>query len=237
MRTRRETGRDATSTPRTPLQRVLVATGLVLVLGGLGTLGWVGWEMYGTNWVSQRKQAEAIDEITVQWADGKDFAKVPAGRVTSIVRIPRFGEAYQVPILEGTSDAALAAGFGHFAESAGPGRAGNFALAAHRVTHGEPLRDMPDLQPGDEVIIETRQATYTYVLDTGGDDLVVPFTDTWVLDRLPANPDGGVQPAQTEGQRLITLTTCSELFHTDNRLIAFGHLKAKAPRASSPSGG
>jgi sortase A len=33
-----------------------------------------------------------------------------------------------------------------------------------------------------------------------------------------------VQPAQRPGQRLITLTTCSELFHTDNRMIAFGHL-------------
>ena len=33
-----------------------------------------------------------------------------------------------------------------------------------------------------------------------------------------------MQPAQRPGQRLITLTTCSELFHTDDRMIAFGHL-------------
>jgi sortase A len=45
-----------------------------------------------------------------------------------------------------------------------------------------------------------------------------------VLDPLPHNPSGGVEPAQTAGQQLITLTTCSELFHTDNRMIAFGHL-------------
>ncbi len=36
-------------------------------------------------------------------------------------------------------------------------------------------------------------------------------------------------PAQEPGQRLITLTTCSEIFHTDNRMIAFGHL-VKAER-------
>ena len=60
--------------------------------------------------------------------------------------------------------------------------------------------------------------------DTNPNDLVIPFTGIWVTDPLPTNPDGGVQPRQEEGQRLITLTTCSELFHTDERMIAFGHL-------------
>lgn len=215
---------------RTPLQRVLATLGLMLVLGGVGTLTWVGWEMYGTNWVSQRKQAEAVDELTRQWDSGHDTAKVAAGRVTALVRIPRFGRSFEVPLLEGTSDEALAAGISHFTESADPGEVGNFALAGHRVTHGEPLRRMPELQPGDEIVVETAEATYTYVLDTGGDDLVVPFTDVWVLDPLPTNPDGGVQPEQRSGQRLITLTTCSELFHTDNRMIAFGHLVSEEPR-------
>ena len=41
------------------------------------------------------------------------------------------------------------------------------------------------------------------------------------------------QPAQRPGQRLITLTTCSEIFHTDNRMIAFGHLvEGHAPKAA-----
>jgi sortase A len=84
---------------------------------------------------------------------------------------------------------------------------------------------MPDLRPGDKVIVETADATYTYVLDTDPNDLVIPFTGIWVLDPVPHNPEpGGVEPAQRKGQRLITLTTCSELFHTDNRMIAFGHL-------------
>jgi sortase A len=39
-----------------------------------------------------------------------------------------------------------------------------------------------------------------------------------------------VQPRQQAGQRLITLTTCSELFHTDNRMIAFGHLVSTTGR-------
>ena len=141
------------------------------------------------------------------------------------IRIPRFGRSYVVPVLEGVATEDLARGFGHFVESADPGQVGNYALAGHRVTHGEPLRRMPDLQPGDQVVVETVDATYVYRLDTNPEDLIVPFTGTWVLDPLPKNPDaGGPQPAQKKGQRLITLTTCSEIFHTDNRMIAFGHL-------------
>ncbi len=222
---------QSTLPPRTTRQRWSLRLGLVLVAGGVGLLGWIGWQMYGTNWVSEKKQAEAIEALTVEWERGQELARVPAGRVSAIVRIPRFGEGYEVPLIEGTSDAALASGISHFEDSAEPGAKGNFALAGHRVTHGEPLRRMPELQPGDEVIVETREATYTYVLDSGGDDLVVPFTASWVLDRRPVNPDGGLQPPAGVGPALLTVTTCSELFHTDNRLVAFGHLTGTEPRS------
>ena len=85
---------------------------------------------------------------------------------------------------------------------------------------------MPSLDIGDKVIVETQYATYTYVLISGGDDLRVTFHDIWVIDTVPDNPDpDGIEPPQLSGQRLITLTTCAELFHTDDRLIAFGVLK------------
>ena len=60
---------------------------------------------------------------------------------------------------------------------------------------------------------------------------MIPFTGVWVLDQVPDNPQaGGVEPAQKRGQRLITLTTCSEIFHTDERMIAFGHLVRTIPK-------
>ena len=154
------------------------------------------------------------------------------GEPSALVRIPRFGRSYVVPVLEGVSTDVLTRGFGHFADSADPGRVGNYALAAHRVTHGEPLRRMEELRPGDRVVVETVDATYVYRLDTDPRRLVVPFTGVWVVQPLPSNPEpGGVQPAQRPGQRLITLTTCSEIFHTDNRMIAFGHLVRTVRRA------
>lgn len=227
--------------------RAAARLGLALVLAGVAVLGYVGWQTWGTTWVSQREHAAITDRLEQAWAADpvvsggarggargdvpEGAVEVDAGVAEAIVEIPRLGADYRVPLLEGTSDEALAAGIGRFPGSAAPGGVGNLALAGHRVTHGEPLRDMPALEPGDEVVVTTRDAVHTYVLDTGGDDLEVPLTETWVVDPEPVDPDGGdVVPAAGE-RRLLTLTTCSELFHTDDRLVAFGHLVSSEPRA------
>jgi sortase A len=205
-------------------RRIVAVTSMVAALAMFAA---AGWELWGTNWVAHRTQATITRTLETTWRqhDGKKTVEVPEGKASALIRIPRFGRTYVVPVLEGTDDAVLAAGYGHYENAAQPGEVGNYALAAHRVTHGEPLRRMPELKAGDQVIVETRAARYTYVLDTGGDDLVVDRHQTWVTDPLPSNPmAGGIQPAQQPGQRLITLTTCSELFHTDDRMVAFGHL-------------
>jgi sortase A len=212
-----------------------VWAGVAMMLVGAVLLGWVGWQFWGTNWVAYREQDRVTGALRTQWAG--DSARlqpefVPAGEASALIRVPRFGKDYVVPVLEGVRPDVLAKGFGHFANSAHPGDVGNYALAAHRVTHGEPLRRMPDLRPGDEVIVETVDRSYVYRLDTDPERLVIPFTGVWVLEPLPKNPEaGGPQPAQEPGQRLITLTTCSELFHTDDRMIAFGHLVRTVEKA------
>jgi sortase A len=208
--------------------------GLTLVVAGLAILGYVAWQFFGTNIVAHHKQQQIVEQTERAWSSHAGASGAAKGvelhGAEALIRIPRFGKHYVMPVQAGVSEEVLAEGFGHFRHTAGPGRVGNYALAAHRVTHGEPLRNMPDMRPGDKIVVETKDAVFTYRLDTNPNDLVVPFTDVWVIDPLPHNPDGGVQPAQRKGQRLITLTTCSELFHTDNRMIAFGHLVSKRER-------
>lgn len=92
------------------------------------------------------------------------------------------------------------------------------------MTHGERLLNLPQLRVGDGIIVETRDATYTYRLINDGDSLEVTNPATWVLDPIPVNPDGGVQPAPDPGQSLLTLVACAEVFHSDHRLIAFAEL-------------
>jgi sortase A len=223
--------------PPAPTRRgrgVSFRLGVALVLAGLAVLGYVAWQFLGTNVVAHRRQARIVESTERLWSRGDAGASGQAAGVElhgaqALVRIPRFGRDYVVPVQQGVTTDVLAEGLGHFPGTARPGQVGNYAIAGHRVTHGEPLRRMPDLRPGDEVVVETRTRTWTYRLDTDPNDLVVTFNGVWVVDRLPTNPDGGVEPAQRPGQRLITLTTCSELFHTDNRMIAFGHLVSSRP--------
>jgi len=219
--------------------------GVALILAGLGVLAYVAWQFFGTNVVAHRAQDRIVEQTRRAWDEGRtsdDGASgggsgsasaraVDLAGAQALIRIPRFGKSYVMPVQAGVSTRVLAEGFGHFTGSAKPGQVGNYAVAAHRVTHGEPLREMPRLRPGDEVVVETRKATYTYRLDTNPNDLVVGFHEVWVIDPLPKNPRaGGVQPDQAKGQRLITLTTCAELFHTDNRMIVFGHLVSTTAR-------
>ena len=207
-------------------RRVMLVGGVALITVGAILLGWLAWQFWGTNWVSKGRQAEVAADLQETWDDGQGTVDTEWGTALALLRVPAFGSDYEVPILEGTTDEVLAAGVGHDEDTAAVGERGNFVLAAHRVTHGEPFADFPELRAGDLVYVETVNATYTYELDTGGTELIVPFTADWVLDPLfPVNPDAdGVQPAGKPGDRIITLVTCSEIFHTDNRSVVFGHL-------------
>ncbi|MBZ5738268.1 class E sortase [Nocardioides mangrovi] len=216
-------------------RRTLITSGVGLVAAGVALLGYVAWQYVGTTVVADRAQARTVERLEQQW--GPSTSPVEAlgpddpvpGDAIAVVRVPRFGADYAVPVVEGVDPDALASGLGHFDGSAAPGAAGNFALAGHRVTQGEPLRDIDELRPGDEVIVETAHAVLTYRVDTDPDDLEVDDTQGWVVDPRPDNPvAGGVQPAGAA--RLLTLVTCAELFHTDERTVVFGHLVATAPR-------
>jgi sortase A len=206
-------------------------------------LGYVAWQYWGTDIIAKRKQAELRDELEARWEyptviDVLGPASVgnKLGSSDALIRIPAFGDDYEVPMVEGVRDSDLSKGIGHF-PGTGPGQVGNFALAAHRVTHGEPFRRLPELRPGDQVVVETADATYTYELDTNPNDLSIPFTQNWVLDPMPVPPDGQRPPpgmptfdSPSPTEAIITLTTCSELFHTDDRLVAFGHLVETTPK-------
>jgi sortase A len=211
------------------MKRARVYLGLGCLLAGLGLLGWFGWQLVGTTWVSHRAQRDVVEELEQRWTEGADSAETEHGTSRAVVRIPRFGPDYRVPVLEGTSDDALTSGVGHVDGTAAAGQAGNYVLAGHRVTHGEPFRDLPELRPGDQVVVETRETVYTYELTTGGDELEVPFTAGWVLEPHPANPDVA-GPGPPDDEHLLTLTTCAELFHSDERLVVFGRLVSSEGR-------
>ncbi|HJQ06461.1 MAG TPA: class E sortase [Nocardioides sp.] len=229
----RSGGRGSSPTRARGGSRPLFLFGVGLILAGLAILSWVAWEFWGTNWVSQHRQEQVTSQLDKGWQSGQNTVHTKFGDAIAILHVPRFGSSYGVPVLEGDSESVLAAGIGHVPNTAEPGQVGNVVLAGHRVTHGEPFAKFPSLRKGDEVYVETRTTTYIYKLDNSGTDLIVPFTDTWVTQASPVNPsNGGVQPVPGS-DHLITLFSCSEIFHTDNRSVVFGHLVGSQPRTTN----
>jgi sortase A len=216
--------------------------GVLCVLTGVGMLGYLGWERVGSDVVASHNQSSVLSELEARWRYptvddvlGPQAAIAPLGTADAILRVPRFGADYAVPIIEGVRGQDLARGVGHF-PGAGPGQVGNYALAGHRSTYGEPFRDLTLLRPGDTVVVETAQARYTYQLDTNPNRLVVPLSQSWVIDPVPVPPGKEAPPgmpvfdATEPTDALITLTSSSEAFHQNDRMVAFGHLVSTTPQ-------
>ncbi|MFI7382976.1 class E sortase [Streptomyces sp. NPDC049813] len=146
----------------------------------------------------------------------------------AILTVPRLG--LRVPVAQGISKAnVLNHGYvGHYPGTAQPGRAGNFALAGHRNTHGEPFRYINRLRRGDMLTVRTEDATYTYVVDRS-------LARTSAADGGVIGPVPRSRVAPSAGYRepgyYITLTTCTPEFTSRYRLVVWGKLSRMTPRA------
>jgi sortase A len=197
----------------------LLAGALTLAILAIG--GFIAWQLVGTNVVADHQQRAVVGALNSAWSDrtgNADDDPLRMGEGFAVLRIPRFGAGFEVPVIQGVDDSDLASGVGHFPDTVRPGQIGNFAVAGHRITRGQPFSDFPSLRAGDKVIVETRTDVFTYVLDNSGTDLTVGYADTAVIRAVPGHP------AATADQALITLITCSELYRTDNRSVVHGHL-------------
>lgn len=128
--------------------------------------------------------------------------------------VPRWGKDYMVTIAEGLDytnvlNHGLA---GHYPDTNAIGELGNAGLAAHRMTRGAVFQYIEDLQPGDEVIVESENAWLVYLVSST--EVVTP-NDGSVLYPVPHQPDAAAQ------QSILTLTTCHPLMSTRERYIVY----------------
>jgi sortase A len=148
-------------------------------------------------------------------------------RTYAVLSIPRLH--LRVPVAEGVGKrSVLNKGYvGHYPGTGQPGGAGNFALAGHRNTHGEPFRYVNRLAPGDTVQVETRSALYTYAVDKTLRQ--TSARDSGVIGPIPRST---VHPAHgyTEPGHYITLTTCTPEYTSRYRLVVWGKLVSTRPR-------
>ncbi|MFC8242367.1 class E sortase [Streptomyces chartreusis] len=174
--------------------------------------------------------APASDAASGRSAGGARRTAAPApdwSRAYAILTVPRLN--LRVPVAEGISrSGVLNKGYaGHYPGTQQPGQAGNFALAGHRNTHGEPFRYINRLEPKDTIRVETRNATYTYAVDRTLRQTAA--RDGGVIRPIPRSvvrPDHGYD----EPGYYLTLTTCTPEYTSKYRLVVWGKLVSMRPR-------
>ena len=217
----------AAAPERSRAAAVVRGVGEALITLGVLILLFCVYQLFYTNFEANRAQAKIKDSLERDWTPPQhipnaqpvpdDFSGIDEGDGFALMYIPRLGRDWQKPVVEGVGLDDLARGVGHYPDSAMPGKVGNFAVAGHRATHGEPFRNLDSVKEGDVVIVETENNWYRYVIDR---HRIVDPTDVGVVLPVPNQP--GVKPTK----KLITLTTCHPRWASTYRLIYWGHLES-----------
>ncbi|MFD5718326.1 class E sortase [Streptomyces sp. NPDC127036] len=139
----------------------------------------------------------------------------------AVMYIPRLGFTWNKPVLEGTATDVLKKGLGHYRGTAQLGQEGNFSVAGHRRTYGDPFKDFPRLRRGDAVVLTDGTTWFTYRIDKGPYKTVP--SDIEVIDPVPRK-SGYTRPG-----RYLTLTTCDPEWGHSHRLIVWAHLDSTQP--------
>ncbi len=219
--------------------RALVRTfsELCITVGALIVL-FVVYVLFWTGVKADHAMDSQIDALQGQWARGEISAGAGAGdepagtppaepapyqdgKPFAVMYIPRFGFTWNKPVLQGTGTDVLKKGLGHYANTAQLGQKGNFSVAGHRRTYGDPFKDFPKLRPGDPVVLTDGTTWFTYRVDRR------PYRtlpgDIGVIDPVPRK-SGFDGPG-----RYLTLTTCEPEWGHSHRLIVWAHLDATQP--------
>lgn len=200
---------------------VLRFVGRTLISLGVMILGFLGYQLFGTNIVTDRAQQALASEVKIKWAEPPepDVTKPPPpvlGDGVAIIEIGKIG-LNQV-VVEGVGIEDLKRGPGHYPKTSLPGELGNVVISGHRTTYGAPFYRLNELENGDEILLTDHQGTYKYVVT---EKKVVRPTEVSVIAPF------------TDAR--LTLTTCEPRFSARQRLIIVAMLQGE-PKEVAPSG-
>jgi sortase A len=194
--------------------------------------------------------AEAPSGSPVTFGDGKglgealgltpeEIAAYPTpemGDPVGYISIPAIGSNWWY--VQGDDLSWLRDGPGHFPTTSWPGQTGNAALAGHRTTYGAPFHRIDELEPGDEILIETLQGEFRYEIvpigelddmpiadtsDPGSAHFIVNPNDTWILDDY--------------GDDRLTLMACHPKYSAAQRIIVVAQLTDPVAPTTPPTEG
>jgi sortase A len=231
-RRRRARGRRSpvASQPLGPLRRTVREIGFALITAGVVVLLFVGYQLWGTGLAERASQDNLKKQFSAQLAhpantppsttpapDAPPAAVAPVGDAIAHLVIPKIGvDKY---VVDGVTTSQLRKGPGHYPDTALPGQPGNAAIAGHRTTYGAPFYRLNELQPGDQIVVTTKEGQFNYSVTEAR---VVKPSDVSVLSTTPDNR--------------LTLTTCTPRFSASNRLVIISRMTgAPAPVVMPPA--
>jgi len=240
---RSEPSRTVTSKRRHRVS-IVGLLGELLITAGVLVFLFLGWQLWLNDLVVGADQNKAGTALAKGWdaaspshehgtAPTTDFgdpvvAIAPGDAAQfAVMYVPRFGADYARSVSEGVETARVLDrnGIGHYPGTQMPGQVGNFAVAAHRTTHGAPFKPLATLQVGDKIYVQTQDGYYTY--DFRGLEYVRP-AGVGVLDPVPQF--AGVAPTD----RILTMTSCNPMFSAAERIIAYASLESWQPTSAGP---
>jgi sortase A len=180
------------------LRRTLSGLSVVLLLGGLGLVGYP----FATNMWQGRIQDKLEEQIaSPELQQAYKERKVETGDSLTRIKIPSIG--LDTVVVEGITPSALRAGAGHYPQTPLPCEGGNVSIAGHRTTYGRPFGNVDQLKPGATIELTTPIGGCVY--QVAKDPYVVAPSDMTVIDPT--------------GERSLTLTTCHPKGSAAQRLI------------------
>ncbi len=180
------------------LRRALSGLSVLLLLGGLGLVGFP----FATNMWQDRMQDRLAEQIaSPELQQAYKERKIETGDSLTRIKIPALG--VDTVVVEGITPSALRAGAGHYPQTPLPCEGGNVSIAGHRTTYGRPFGNVDQLKPGDTIELTTPIGGCVY--QVARDPYVVAPTELSVIEPT--------------GERSLTLTTCHPKGSAAQRLI------------------
>lgn len=206
------------------MRRVVRWSGTTFVTAGVLILLFALYELVGTSIITNNRQRALAEEFRDAIASPAPTATATATAAPRPRNHPRAIARILIPkiavndiVVEGVKLSDLAYGPGHYPTSAKIGSKGASAIAGHRTGWGSPFINLDKVSPGDEIVLETVEATYTYRVTS---TKIVNPTETGVLAGDPSS----------KATHKLVVTTCTPKYTSKRRLIIFGDLITTVPR-------
>jgi sortase A len=206
----------------------LITAGLVILADVAATLIWKEPLSAVYAEIRQSQAAGELDTVSDEFLADPDVAELASGGADVEARAARLADLFderleegkpigriEIPaidgdyvVIQGTAEADLKRGPGHYPETALPGQGRTVAIAGHRTTYGAPFNQIDKVDAGDEVVLAMPYGRFTYEV---GSTRIVDPTDTGIVRDV--------------GRDRLVLTSCHPLYSAAQRYAIVADLE------------